>query len=74
MNHLFCPECERLYETARNAVRQHIGAQGNWQIASLQRDSPETIAELRTIREAAARSRASAASAYREHAGTHAPA
>jgi hypothetical protein len=74
MDQLLCPECERLYETARDAVRRHIGAQGNWQIASLQRDSPETIAQLKTIRESAARARANAASAYREHAGTHAPA
>lgn len=71
MEPIDCPECKRLFDSARDAIQAHIRAQGNWQIASLRRDVPEKIASLRAAQDAAAITRARAVSAYRQHMSTH---
>jgi len=66
-----CPDCKRLFEAARDAIRTHIRAQGKWQLASLRREEPLKLEELRAAHEAAGDERAQAVSAYRAHVLTH---
>lgn len=71
MESVDCPDCKKLFEGAREAIQHHIRAQGNWQIASLRRDEVGQLEELRMLQDRAAKTRAKAVDAYRQHAITH---